>query len=310
MMNVYRTPDSCFENLPDYDFEPHYLMIKDDNGTELRVHYVDEGPQDAEPILLMHGNPAWVYLYRHMIPGLLTSGRRVIAVDLIGCGRSDKPAKQSDYTQARHVAWMEKWLLALDLQNITLFCQDWGGVIGLNLVANHPERFDRVIAANTGLPSGKGGNRALRMWQRIMKIIPLFPMRFALKPAMQREDFSDAEFRAYLAPYPGRKYQAGILSFTQLISVFPDNPGAQQNRVALEKLKQFDKPFLTLFGTRDPMSKGGEKVLQKYIPGAKGQNHKLIRGAGHFIQDDKPDEMVAETLLFLEVAGQEKRENE
>lgn len=301
MMKVLRTPDSCFENLPGYDFRPNYTTIKDNDGTELRIHYVDEGPQDAEPILLMHGNPAWAYLYRKMIPGLLTTGRRVIAVDFVGCGRSDKPAKQKYYTLDRHIDWMTKWLLALDLNHITLFCQDWGGVIGLNLVADLPERFDRVIAANTGLPVGDGANKALRIWQRVMKFLPAFPMRFALKPAIQTEDFSDEEYRAYLAPFPQWKYQAGILSFAQLIPVFPNNPGAPRNRAALKKLEQFDKPFLTLFGTRDPISKGMEVTLQNHIPGTKGQNHKRISGAGHFIQEDKSEVLIAEIIPFLEV---------
>lgn len=302
MMKVLRTPDSCFDNLPGYDFQPHYLTIKDDDGTPLRVHYIDCGPQDAEPILLMHGNPSWVYLYRKMIPTLLKTGRRVIAVDLIGCGRSDKPAKRKYYTQTRHIDWMQKWLLRLDLNHITLFCHDWGGVIGLNLVADLPERFDRVIAANTGLPAGDGGNRALRIWQRVMRFLPLFPMRFALKPAIQTENFSDDEYRAYLAPFPSRKYQAGILSFTQLIPIFPDNPGVPQNREALRKLQQFDKPFLTLYGTRDPISKGMERTLQEHIPGTKGQNHQRIRGAGHFIQEDKPEELLAGIIPFLDVS--------
>ena len=301
MMKVLRTPDSRFENLPGYNFEPHYTTIVDGDGTEIRIHYIDEGPRDAEPILLMHGNPSWCYLYRKMIPGLLKAGRRVIAVDLVGCGRSDKPAKRKYYTQARHVDWMSKWLVAMDLKHITLFCQDWGGTIGLNLVADFPERFDRVIASNTGLPMGEGGNRLLRNWQAIMKVFPAFPLRTAMKKSIREPGFSEQEFKAYKAPFYRLSYQAGILKFPQLIAVFPDNPGVPQNKKAWEKLKQFEKPFLTLFGDKDPVTRGGHKSMIKHIPGAQGQAHKIIKGGGHFIQEDKPDELVAEIVPFLDV---------
>jgi haloalkane dehalogenase len=302
MMKILRTPDSCFENLPDYNFEPHYTTIKDDDGTEIRIHSLDEGPRDAQPILLMHGNPSWSYIYRHMIPGLLKSGRRVIAVDLVGLGRSDKPAKRSDYTLARHIDWMQKWLIANDLKNITLFCQDWGGTIGLNLVADNPERFDRLIAANTGIPLGDGANKFLFWWLKIMKWMPNFPWSYAFKGSIQRPDFTEEEYAAYKkAPFPQRKYQAGILSFPQLISIFSDNPGVPQNKAAWQKLKQFEKPVLTLFGDSDPVTKGGQKKFFKDIPGTAGQNHKIIKGGGHFIQEDKPCELVTEIIPFLDM---------
>lgn len=300
-MKVLRTPDACFENLPGYSFEPNYLTISDDDGTELRVHYLDEGPADADPILLMHGNPSWVYLYRKMIPGLLSSGRRVIAVDLIGCGRSDKPAKRSYYTQERHIDWMEKWLRSMELTNISLFCQDWGGTIGLHLVTRMPERFDRVIASNTGITSGDGANKTLRIWQRVMRFLPAFPLRTAFGRSIKSEDFSEEILRAYLAPFPDRKYQAGIMQFPQLIAVFPDNVSVPANRRALAQLGEFRKPFLTLFGNRDPVTRGMDKVLQQLVPGAKGQKHKIIKGAGHFSQEDRPAELVSEVLPFLEV---------
>lgn len=302
MMKVLRTPDSCFENLPGYNFEPHYTTIKDDDGTEIRIHSIDEGPRDAEPILLMHGNPSWSFIYRKMIPLLLESGRRVIAVDLVGCGRSDKPAEKSYYTLARHIDWIEKWVIANDLKNITLFCQDWGGTIGLNVVADNPERFDRIVAANTGIPQGEGGNRWLFWWLKIMKWMPVFPWSYAFKGSIQNPAFTDAEFDAYRkAPFPKRAYQAGILRFPQLIAIFPDNPGVPQNKAAWEKLKQFDKPVLTLFGNRDPVTRGIHKVFQRDMPGAAGQSHKIIKGGGHFIQEDKPEELVAEIIPFLDV---------
>lgn len=303
MMKILRTPDERFENLPGFDYEPHYVTIQDDDGTDIRIHYLDEGPRDAQPILLMHGNPSWSYIYRKMIPGLLASGRRVIAVDLVGCGRSDKPAKKKYYTLARHVDWIEKWLLAMDLNNITLVCQDWGGTIGLNVMVDNQERFDRVVMANTGIPTGDGGNRWLRVWLFVMKYLPSFPWSTAFKPIIKAEDFDDNIFDAYRkAPFPQRKFQAGIRQFAQLISIFPDNPGVPQNRAAWKKLKQFNKPLLTLFGNLDPVTKGQEARYIKGVPGAKGQNHKIIKGGGHFIQEDKPDELVAEIIPFLEVS--------
>ncbi|WP_372783587.1 haloalkane dehalogenase [Litorivivens sp.] len=299
MMKVLRTPDSRFQDLPGYDFEPHYLNINDDDGTELRVHYIDEGPRDAEPILLMHGNPTWVYLYRKMIPGLLETGRRVLAVDLVGLGRSDKPAKRRYYTQARHIDWMSKWLTAMDLQHITLFCQDWGGTIGLHLVAKHPERFDRVVASNTGLGDGQTVPRALRIWQWGMKLLPIFPLRYAIRSVIQTASFSEAELEAYVAPFPSRKYQTAILAFPQLLPTHPNMPGVADNLLAWEKLSQLRKPFLTLFGTRDPMTRGSDEYLQQVIPGAAGQAHQRISGAGHFTQEDKPEELVHAITNFL-----------
>ena len=301
-MKMLRTPDSCFDNLPGYNFEPHYTTITDSDGSEIRIHSVDEGPRDAEPILLMHGNPSWAYLYRHMIPALVATGRRVIAVDLVGCGRSDKPAKKKYYTLARHYEWMSKWLLANELSNITLFCQDWGGTIGLYLVSEFPERFDRIIASNTGIPAGEGGNKWLRWWLKIMKILPIFPFKMGFREAVLRPQFSDAEFLAYQkAPFPQRKYQAGIRQFPQLIAILPDNPGVPLNRAIWEKLKKFDKPFLTLFGEKDRVSYRGERRFKKIVPGAQGQNHKIIAGAGHFIQEDAPEELIAEMIPFLDV---------
>lgn len=302
MMKVLRTPDTCFDNLPGFDYAPHYETIEDSDGTPLRIHYLDEGPRDAEPILLMHGNPTWSYVYRKMIPGLLESGRRVVAVDLVGLGRSDKPARRADYTQARHVEWMQKWLRAVDLRNVTLVCQDWGGVIGLNLVADNPERFDRVVVANSGMPAGEGGTRGLRIWQFAMKFIPVFPVKVVMRRAIQDERVSERELDAYLAPFPSFKYQAGIRAFPGLIAIFQGNPGVAQNKAAWAKLGSFHKPVLTLFGSRDPMTRGLERDVHERIPGACGHDHQIIRGAGHFIQEDAPDTLVREITGFLSVS--------
>jgi haloalkane dehalogenase len=297
-MKVLRTPDDRFENLPDYNFEPHYTEIRDEDGTPIRIHHIEEGPTDAAPILLMHGNPTWAFLYRKMVPALAKSGRRVIAVDLVGCGRSDKPAARDDYTLARHYDWMSKWLVANDLKDITLFCQDWGGTIGLYLVSEFPERFARVIASNTGLPLGEGESDFMKMWVGMMRDATHFPWDM-LQPGMTHQ-LSEAEKQAYLAPFSSPEYEAGIIKFPLLIAVQTDNPGAPLNRKAWEKLKTFDKPFLTIFGALDPVSQGWDKRAQAAIPGAKGQDHFVIEHANHFIQEDAPEILVERILRFLD----------
>jgi haloalkane dehalogenase len=300
-MEILRTPDKRFENLQDYDFAPHYTTIKDEDGTDIRIHHVDEGDPDAEPILLMHGNPTWSYLHRHMIRPLAKTGHRVISVDLVGLGRSDKPAKKEDYSLARHHDWMSKWLLANELSNITWFGQDWGGSIGLYLLAKHPERFTRAIAANTGLPIGQGASEFFDMWLSMMKDATEFPWDQVFKPAFMQLP-SEEVLRGYMAPFPGKEYQAGICSFPSLIPVLPDNPGVPLNKAAWEKLQSFEQPFLTLFGGQDPVTKGHEKILIKHIPGAMGQAHKVYENASHFIQEDAPDFLVGEISAFLDAS--------
>jgi haloalkane dehalogenase len=298
-MKILRTPDERFEILPDFPWAPHYMTVTDEDGTDIRIHFVDEGPRDAAPVLLMHGNPSWAYLYRHMIPGLLATGRRVIAVDLVGCGRSDKPAAKSDYSLARHYDWMGKWLTRMDLSDISLFCQDWGGTIGLYLVAQQPERFARVITANTGLPLGEGENEFMKMWVGMMREATDFPWPM-LEAGMQRK-LTEAELGAYRAPFPTSDYEAGIIQFPVLIAVQTDNPGAPLNREAWARLATFDKPFLTLFGDLDPVAKGWDRRAQAHIPGASGQKHQNIPNANHFIQEDAPEELLAHIIPFLDV---------
>ncbi len=298
-MKVFRTPDDRFTDLPGFPFAPHYATVRDADGTELRIHYVDEGPPDADPIVLMHGNPTWAYLYRRMIPPLVAAGRRVIAVDLVGCGRSDKPAAKADYTLARHCDWMAQWLTGLDLRRVTLFCQDWGGTIGLYLVSLHPERFDRVIASNTGLPIGEGESDFMKMWVGMMREATDFPWPM-LEQGMQAK-LSPGEIAAYRAPFPTNAHEAGIISFPTLIAVQPDNPGVPLNREAWARLAAFDKPFLTVFGDLDPVARGWDKRAQAHIPGAAGQAHANIPGASHFIQEDAPAELVDHILRFVDV---------
>ena len=297
-MKVLRTPDECFAGLEGYDFEPHYTEVTDEDGTPIRIHHVDEGPRDAAPILLMHGNPTWAYLYRKFIPPLSAAGHRVVAVDLVGCGRSDKPAERADYTQARHIDWLSSWLAANDLRDITLFCQDWGGVLGLHLVARYPERFARVIASNTGMPLGEGESEFMKMWVGMMRDAVEFPMDQMVPTGMTHE-ITPGELAAYKAPFPDASYQAGTCEFPMLIAVQPDNPGLPENKDAWQKLGCFEKPFLTLFGAKDPVTPGVEKRLQAHVPGAAGQPHHVFPDANHFIQEDVPDELVRRILDFI-----------
>lgn len=299
-MKVLRTPDERFSHLPGFPYAPHYLTIRDADGTDLRVAYIDEGPREAEPILLMHGNPTWSYLYRRMIPGLLATGRRVIAIDLPGTGRSDKPAERSDYTLKRHYEWATRWFAALDIAKVTLFCQDWGGTIGLWLVSQHPERFARVVASNTGMPTGEGESDFMRMWVGMMSVATHFPWPM-LESGMVRK-LSEAELAAYRAPYPTSEYENCLITWPSLITVQPDNPGLPLNLAAWESLKRFEKPFLTLFGELDPVGRGWELRAQKFIPGASGQDHQLIPNAHHFIQEDAADDLVRRITAFLKVS--------
>lgn len=297
-MDILRTPDERFQNLPGYAFAPHYFEVRDQDGTALRIHYVDEGPRGAEPILLMHGNPTWSYLHRKMIPGLAAAGHRVISVDLVGCGRSDKPTRKSDYTLARHYDWMGKWLTGMDLHDVTLYCQDWGGTIGLAMVARYPDRFARVVASNTGLPTGDGESDFMKMWVGMMRDATTFPLAMLLPQGMTYK-IPPEELAAYVAPFPSDDYMVGIIQFPLLIAVQPDNPGVPLNKAAWQTLEKFEKPFLTLFGELDPVAKGADVAMQKRIPGAKGQPHHRFPTANHFIQEDVPNELVQHILRFM-----------
>ena len=298
-MEILRTPDDCFAALVDWPYAPRYCEVCETDGTVIRIHYIDEGPRDADPVLLMHGNPTWSYLYRHMIPLLLAAGHRVIAVDLVGNGRSDKPAQKTDYTLARHYRWMNDWLRAMDLRRVTLFCQDWGGTIGLAMVAEQPERFDRVVASNTGVPEGQGESEFMKMWVGMMRNATTFPLRQMLPPGMTRK-LAAAELDGYCAPFPDERYMAGIIAFPLLIAVQADNPGVPLNRQVWAKLERFDKPFLTLWGKLDPVSRGVDREFQRRIPGAKDQPHHRFDNANHFIQEDVPAELAERTIRFIE----------
>lgn len=287
-MQVLRTPDERFADLPDFPYAPHYTEITDADGTPLRIAHVEAGV--GATVLLMHGEPSWSFLYRKMIARLSAQGHRAIAPDLIGFGRSDKPAARADYTFERHVAWMSDWLLKQDLRDITLFCQDWGGLIGLRLVAAFPERFARVIVGNTGLPVGSDPGPGFAMWLKMSQEIPVFPTGDIIAMGVGRV-LSDAEKAAYDAPYPDESYKEGARQFPVLVPITPAHPSVAENNAAWAVLEKFEKPFITAFSDSDPVTKGGERVFQTRVPGAKGQPHRTIAGAKHFLQEDASDEL-------------------
>lgn len=291
-MDVLRTPDSRFENLPGWPFSPHYADITDaTTGHVLRMAYVDEGPHEGRTVLLLHGEPSWSYLYRHMIPGLVTSGFRVLAPDLIGFGRSDKPADREDYTYERHVAWLSEWFTALDLRNVTLFCQDWGGLLGLRLVAAFPDRFAGVVVANTGLPVGTPASEGFEQWLAFSQSTPDMPVGQIVSMGIDRA-LSQAEVDAYDAPFPDASYKAGACQFPTLVPITPEHASVAENKAAWQVLTRFDKPFLTAFSDNDPITGGGDVYFQNLVPGAQGQPHITLHGA-HFLQEDCPDDVVA-----------------
>ncbi len=298
-MQYLRTPEDCFENLEGFAFTPHYLTVDDTEGGELRVHYLDEGPAAADPVLLLHGEPSWCYLYRKMVPLLVAAGHRVIAPDLPGFGRSDKPSQRSDYTYQRHVDWMDSLLQQLDLTNITLVCQDWGGLIGLRLVAERGERFARVVAANTMLPTGDHDpGEAFKKWRSFSQQVPDFPVGVIIDGATTTALSPDVT-RAYDAPFPDESYKEGARQFPLLVPATPDDPAAAKNRAAWELLRQWKKPFLTAFSDSDPITAGADKVMQKLIPGAAGQPHTTIINGGHFLQEDQGEELAGVVVDFI-----------
>lgn len=288
-MQLLRTPEERFSGLPDFPYAPHYTEVTDAaSGTRIRIASIDEGPRDAAPVLLIHGEPTWSFLYRKIIARLVESGRRAVAPDLIGFGRSDKLGAREDYTYERHVAWMRAWLEANDLKDITLFCQDWGGLIGLRLVAAMPERFARVIVANTGLPTGHGATAGFEAWLQFSQSVPVFPTGVIVNGGTVR-DLSDAERAAYDAPFPDESYKAGARAFPALVPVREGMASVAENIEAWKVLERFEKPFLTAFSDQDAVTRGGEAPFQKRVPGARGQRHVTIEGGGHFLQEDKPE---------------------
>ena len=297
-MHVLQTPDARFRDLPGWTFPPRYVRV---GG--LRIHYVEAGPADAPPVLLLHGEPSWSYLYRKMIPPIAAAGLRAIAPDLVGFGRSDKPARRRDYTYARHVAWLRGFIEALDLRGTTLICQDWGGLIGLRLAAENEARFARIVAANTALPTGDAPpGRAFRLWRLFSQLAPRLPIG-RIVGAGCATGLAPAVVAAYDAPFPGERYKAGARQFPLLVPTSPDDPAAAANRWAWALLARWEKPFLTAFSDGDPITRGAERPMQERIPGARGQPHTIIRGAGHFLQEDRGEELARVAIDFIARTG-------
>jgi haloalkane dehalogenase len=299
-MQTLRTPDERFEDLPDWSWEPHYAEVAAD-GDAVRMAYVEEGAAGARAVLLLHGEPSWSFLYRWMIPPLLDAGLRVVAPDLVGFGRSDKPGAMKDYTYARHLAWLTDLVVRnLDLRDAVLFCQDWGGLLGLRLVAEHPDRFAAVVASNTGLPTGdQDPGDAFRAWRDFSRTAEGFEIGRIVDGGTKRA-LSPQEIAAYDAPFPDDTFKAGARQFPSLVPITPDDPAAVPNRAAWEMLKQWQKPFVCAFGDSDPITRGGDSVLQKLIPGAAGQPHTTLEGVAHFSQEDAGEQLAQ---LIIDVVG-------
>jgi haloalkane dehalogenase len=298
-MESLRTPDDRFDGLPDWPFAPHYADVRAD-GEAVRMAYVDEGPRDGRPVLLLHGEPSWSYLYRFMIGPLAAGGLRAIAPDLIGFGRSDKPVAREDYTYARHVAWITDLVAQLDLRDALFFGQDWGGLIGLRLVAEQPERFAGVVASNTFLPTGDQPlGDAFHQWRAYSQSAPEFHIGHIVNRGTAR-DLSTAEIAAYDAPFPDDRYKAGARQFPTLVPAEPDDPAAPANRAAWQVLAAWDKPFVCAFGALDPITRGADRLLRERIPGAAGQPHVTLEQAAHFSQEDAGPQLAR---IVLDLAG-------
>jgi haloalkane dehalogenase len=294
-MRTLRTPESRFTGLPGFGYQPGYA---DAGG--LRMAYVEAGPADGEPVLLLHGEPSWSFLYRKVLRVLAGAGLRAIAADLIGFGRSDKPADAADHSYARHVEWVRQFAFdALDLRGLTLVGQDWGGLIGLRLAAEHPGRFARVVAANTGLPTGD--HPMPDIWYRFRDVVRSAPeLRVSrLVQAGCQAPLPDEVLAAYDAPFPDESYLAGPRAMPDLVPTTPDDPASAANRAAWEKLACWDKPFLVAFSDRDPITGAMAPILRGAVPGAAGVEHPVIEGAGHFLQEDAGERLGEVIAAFV-----------
>jgi haloalkane dehalogenase len=299
-MQTLRTPDDRFTDLPEFPYKPNYCDVSDDDGGTLRMAWVHDGPDDADPVLLLHGEPSWSFLYRKMIPVLAKSGHRVICPDLVGFGRSDKPTRREDHTYARHVEWVRTLVFDnLDLHRVTLVGQDWGGLIGLRLAAEHPERFSKLVVANTGLPTGD--IPMPKIWWQFREAIQKAPLidvgRFVQGGC--RRPMSDAVREAYDAPFPDDSYCAAPRAMPGLVPTSPDDPAASANRSAWATLSASSTPMLVAFSDGDPITGGMAPIFQREMPGAQGIEHPVIRNAGHFLQEDAGEELAEAVVDFL-----------
>lgn len=293
-MKLLKTPEERFNNLPDFPFEPQYLEID-----RIKIHYLDEGPKSQECVLLMHGEPSWCFLYRHMIPVLAKAGYRTLAPDLVGFGRSDKPTEQNDHTYRKHVEWVTKWVQILDLQKITLFCQDWGSLIGLRVAIENQERFSRIVLSNGGLPTGEQRmSDAFLNWREFSRTADDFYVGRIIQQGTIHKISKDV-VKAYNAPFPNDSFKAGARIMPSLVPVSKDDPEHENNKKAIEQFAKWKKPFLTAFSDGDPITRGGDRFWQKHVPGAKEQNHVTIRNAGHFVQEEKGLELADLVVNFI-----------
>lgn len=302
-MQVLKTDLTRFADVPDYPFAENWITIDLGEGFSGQMHYLDEGPKDAPPLLLFHGEPSWSFLYRKMIPLLVDAGFRCLAPDLIGFGKSDKPDDQAFYTYDRHVSWLKQWRDAVVPQTAALFCQDWGGLLGLRMVGEEPDRFSCVVASNTFLPTGGGqASPGFLAWREFARSSPDFVIGDILQRATQTER-STAEVAAYNAPFPDEASKAGARAFPQLVPVEDDKPGVAANKAAWEGLASFDKPFLTLFGEDDPVLGKAGPLLASRIKGAEGMPHAMLSTCGHFSQEDRPLELAQGMIDTAKKAG-------
>lgn len=295
-MEFLRTPDDRFVGLPDFDYEPRYVEVPAGDGTA-RMAYLDEGPADGEVVLCLHGEPSWSFLYRHMIPPLTEAGLRVVAPDLIGFGRSDKPADRADCTYQRHLDWLRAAIFdQLDLTDITLVCQDWGGLLGLRLVGEHPARFARVLAANTVLPTGdRETTDAFLAWRTFSQEVPEFPAGLIIDGGTTTKLAAEI-IAAYDAPFPDECFKEAARQFPLLVPARPDDPASDANRAAWKTLRRFARPFRCAFGDSDPVTKGADRLFIGSIAGARDEAHTTIEGGGHFIQEDRGPDLAAEVI--------------
>ncbi len=286
-MECYRTPDTAFDHCPDFPWQPAYAQVRDPDGGTLRMAYVDAGPADGPIALLLHGEPSWSFLYRHVVGELVDRGIRCVVPDLIGFGRSDKPLHPDDYTFARMVEWTRELVFDhLDLREVTLVGQDWGGLIGLRLVAEHQDRFTRVVAANTGLPTGDFDMPAI-WWQfrRAVESAEVLDVGRLVAAGCARP-MTDAVRAAYDAPFPEERAKAGARVMPTLVPTRPDDPASDANRAAWQVLSTSELPFLLAFSDSDPITGAMAPVMRKLVPGTRGLDHPTIAGAGHFLQED------------------------
>ena len=334
-MKVLRTPDERFIDLPDFPYEPHYTDIPDGDGGTLRIHHVEAGPADGPVVLCMHGQPTWSFLYRKMLPILADAGLRVIAPDLVGFGRSDKPAAREDFSYNAQVGWMDAWLRANDLRGVTLVGQDWGGLIGLRLVSENPERFDRVVISNTGLPlprklpqdridavkefrknaptpsmSEMGQALSGRLsvpnevrfayWQKWTWETENIPVGMVIAGSLRKHPLSANELAAYDAPFPDATYKMGPRAMPSMVPTLPDDPAVPAQAAAWKVFSEWDKPFLCAFTDNDPVTRGADVPFKEKVPGAAGQPHTTIEGGGHFVQETRPEEF---SRIIIEAVG-------